>query len=509
MNTSKTPYINGISQMLDRLSSLSLLAGVCLGAMLALVPAWLNYDIIARDGAHLYVPVATLLLEGRVHEALYGPYHPLFPLPLYEVLIFAVAKFSGLAPETSGRLVSAVSFVLGAIGMYKVAELLLKNRTAALMSVLLYISNKQLLENSVDCLKESLLVCIIIWGNYCILEGIARSPRKTFYFGAGGLLFLGGAMVRSTSIVFGGAWIIVWMFHQRAGLFQRAMIFLFPAVAFVVMSYLKPEFPLFRRSFSLNALMSLSSAYQNPWQVVHAMGVWVLQFLRLAQYGMLVFGVLGFYHLRRMSYTRHYFIVLAGFFLLCIGIGWNYSNEASDRYILAPVLWLIPAAGDGIMRSLNSGRWAMKALALLTVVAAPFFWAHQVFDPPDADYLARKEAGLWILAQTGARQDVISNRERISFYAQGNIINLVDVPELEYMGAAVAQRYPENSWLRLSDILKGHRLTKVVAIDTLLEDGRAWKKLLDRLAIRPDHTFRTLIIYLPQPVHLQDHSFPD
>jgi hypothetical protein len=143
----------------------------------ALVPSWLNYDIIARDRAHLYVPVTKLLLQGRFHEALFGSYNPLFPLPLYEFFISVVARFSGLSLETSGRLVAVMAFVGGSFGIYIDTFLIAKDRSYALLSVILYLSNKQLLKNSVDCLKESLLVGIIIWGNCFIIWGLI-SNRK-------------------------------------------------------------------------------------------------------------------------------------------------------------------------------------------------------------------------------------------------------------------------------------------------------------------------------------------
>jgi hypothetical protein len=490
-----------IGSAIEGFPQYSLMSIVFLVSIVALIPAWMNYDIIARDGAHLYVPVATLFLEGRFHEALFGPLRPLFPLPLYEFLIFVVAKISGLPPEISGRLVSAGSFVLGSVGIFRVSELLLKNREMALLSVLFYLSNKQLLSNSVDCLKEALFVCIIIWGNFFVLMAIVSQQKKGFYYSLGGILLLSGAMVRSTSVVFLGAWLAIWVFHKREGFALRLMVLLVPFITFFAMSYLMPEFPLFRRSLSLKTyLFFLTQSYKSLLEVGNASVQLIFQFLGISQYLMTLFGIVGMYHLGKTPYTKHLVIVFVIFFVLCIGMGWNYSGLNSDRFILAPSLWLIPASSYEIARSIQSRRSTIKCLAILTVVALPFFWANKAFDPPDQDRLARKEAGLWILAQVGPYKDVITNRERIAFYAQGNIITLVNNPSLDKLGAEIAQRYPEGTSIILSDIMDKKSLKKAMVLDTLLDDGKFWKAFLDSLGVKPNKAFRSIYIYLPQRV---------
>ena len=147
-------------------------------SILALLPAWINYDIISTDGVYFYIPVARLFLEGNFHEALYGKLEPLFPLPLYEILIFITAKITGFSLETSSRLVASSAYVLGSIGIYKITKQIANNRITALISVLFYLSNRKLLEYSVDCLKESLLICLILWANFLIIKGINSSSRK-------------------------------------------------------------------------------------------------------------------------------------------------------------------------------------------------------------------------------------------------------------------------------------------------------------------------------------------
>jgi len=108
-------------------------------SMLALLPAWLHYDIISRDGAFQYIPVARLFLDGNIVGALSRP-----QLPLYPMLMAALSWITGVDLELSGRLISGLSFILASLGLYKVTELVFKDRWASLLAVLFLISNKEL-----------------------------------------------------------------------------------------------------------------------------------------------------------------------------------------------------------------------------------------------------------------------------------------------------------------------------------------------------------------------------
>jgi len=489
-------WLIDLQDSLEQLSPQVLCGTVFILSTLALIPIWAHYDIVARDGAHLYIPVAKLFLEGRFHEALYGTYKPIFPLPLYEFSIFLMAKTTGFDLELSGRLVSALSFVLGSLGVYKVTELIFKNRLTALLSVLFFISNGELLDRSVDCLKESLLVCLVVWGNYYILKGI-YSERGTWFFFLGTSLFLLGALVRGTALIFFGAWLIIGVFYKREGLTWRLMILSVPLLGVFLIGYFMPTLPIFRRSLSFIRFLSFDHWVLTPSIFFYMSQDFFREFLARSFYGIAVFGLLGLYYLRREYYAIHIMIVMVIFYFVCMKTGWNYTGRGSDRYILAPIIWLIPIASYAVFRAITSSGKFLKYLAILAIVVCPMLFVGKAFTPPDQDRLARKAAGLWILSQVGPHQDMITTDERITFYGHGHILYLHDDLVLGTIDKKVAKRYPEGSDIVLSDIINPDRIRMPIAIEIRSSQGNLWKNYLDSLKIRPNRVFREIWVYLP------------
>jgi len=149
-------------------------------------------------------------------------------------------------------------------------------------------------------------------------------------------------------------------------------------------------------------------------------------------------------------------------------MGWT-----SDRYVLAPVVWLYPAAAYMVITSVRSVNRLVKLFAVLAIISCPIMWADKAFSPPDPYKLARKEAGEWILSRAGPDKEVITNRSRIAFYAHGKFVPLAN-----------------------PIVTKEAHLC--IAVDIRKEDGKAVKERLDTIGIKPDRTFKTIYVYLPQ-----------
>lgn len=475
---------------------------VFLICILSLLPSWMNYDIIARDGAHHYVPVAQLILEGRYYDILFGPYNAQYPLPLYEVLISLVARISGLGLETSGRLVSAMCYTIGCLGIYKLTELVSQNRFISILGVVLYISNPELLNVSVDCLKESLLVCLVIWGNYYILKGIL-SNRKVLYFGIGSMIFLTGCMVRSTALLFLAAWMLLWVFHTREGIFYRLIIFLVPFIIFFTISFLMPDLPFFRRSFSLRFIIS-GITYSDFIDILQGILNVIRTFLKRSYYIVGIFGIIGLYLMRREPYARFMTVLLLAFICTYLATGWNVRGHDSSRYIFAAIITLIPITSNAMYTFLKSQKALSYWLAVLAILVCPVLWAAKSFAPPDPNRLACKEAGQWIFSKIGPNKDIITNRERIAFYAQGNIFLLLGQSDRTLTKGPkiqIAQKLPERNCLFMKELFIHDSLTRPVAIDTILWEGSSLMRLLEKKGIHPDKEIRTIKIYLPRWTH--------
>lgn len=462
----------------------------------ALLPVWLSYDIVSRDAAHLYIPVAKLFLEGKYLEAVTGSLKPLL-LPLYEILIFSLAKISGFELETSGRLISFAGFVIGALGLYKVSDLLFKNRAINFISVLFFVSNRDLLIVSVDCLKESLLVCLILWANYFILKGVS-SPARLRYFGAGLLLFMLGGMVRSVSVIFLLSWLIVWVFHEKQGIMKRGLLLVLPAAALFLIAYIYHQSPwmmlLFRRSYNVTLLFSSNIDLSDRLTAaIH----FIRQLLARSYYLIGLFSFMGIIRKRHEPYPIHISIALCIFFIIGIGVGWDLTNLGSDRFLLVFIVWLYPIAAFAVNRSLESGNKVLKVLAILLLVISPVLWAGKALRGPDPDKLARKDAGKWILAHSGPGKNILTNRERIAFYAQGRWYVLQDGKEQRIFEKITGKKSQAQGTQAINRYMQPRKVREIVAIDTELESGKILYEAMNSGGILPDKVFRSIIIYLP------------
>lgn len=455
--------VSSLNEKIEHIPQTAIFALLGVVAFLALLPAWVHYDVISMDGAFQYVPMARLFLEQKFYDVLVNnPQLPLFPL-----IIAGVSKFTSLDLEMSGRIVSYMAYIVAALGIFKMTDFLYKNRFIALLAFLFLITNRQLINRSIDCLKESLFLCFIIWGNYLILEGISSATKKRGFYASGILILLAGAMLRSTSLVFVCAWLIVWIFRERKGILSRSSLLLIPVAGVLATWIVYPEFVLFKKSafhlgYFFDSVNGTGGILTSTLEVLK-------DFFRTGNHAVILLGFYGLYYHDRDAHFFHVCLVLTMFFLILVS--WIY---ASSRYFLAPIIWLYPMAGYGVVHAFQSGNRAWRVVGVLTVVSCIALWVHISLTPPDPDRMAWREAGEWILVQVGPDREIISNRDRLVFYARG--------------------RYSP-----LSDFREKVPLSRPLAIDSDHEGGRELIVKLRSLGLEPDKQFRLISVYLPRP----------
>lgn len=456
-------YVYSFNETIELIPRGVLCVLLAFAAFLALLPSWLNYDIISRDGAFQYVPIARLFLEQKFHDALVNNAQ----LPLFPLIIASVSKLTGLSLEMSGRVTSYLAYIVAALGMFKMADFLFKNRFIALLAFLFLITNRQLINRSIDCLKESLFLCCVIWGNYLIFKGISSAAKKEGFYVSGTFILLVGAMFRSTVLVFICAWLMIWIFHDKKGMLARASSFLALVIGVLAAWLVYPEFIIFQKgSYHLGYFFDSTKGLGN---VLKSSADVLKTFLQTGNPAVILFGLYGLYHYRRDAYFYHINLILILFFFIL-----TFWIDVSDRYYLAPIVWLYPLAGYGIVHAFRSTNRTVKTAGLLTVISCIVLWAHISLTPPDSDRLAWREAGEWILAKTGPDREVISNRDRLVFYAQGVYIPL----------SAFQDKAP---------------LSRPLAVDGKYEGGEVLITRLHSLGLRPDKRFGSISVYLPRP----------
>jgi len=431
---------------------------IILASGLALLPSWLHYDIIANDGAFQYIPVAELFLQGRFHDAFLTPQLPLFPLA-----IAGMSALTGMDPELSGRMVAAIAFIIAALGLYRIGMLTTRRRWVALLAVLFLITNRDLVDNSVDCLKESLLLAFILWGNFFILRWIEE--RRPWQLLAAMLLLLSGALLRSTALFFIGAWVIPWAFYQRRGMALRVGLIASPVAAVLLLWFIDPTLPIFIRSYNLGLIFKPE---HTPLFLLTAAGKTINEFLATGNPVVILFAFAGLYRMRATLYARHAMAVLLIYLLIMM----MWGHVFSGRYLLAPIAWVYPLAAYSVHEAWRSRRMIWKTCAAMAVISCVALWTYQARIPPDPDKLARRQAGQWILAQIGPGKEIMSNRMRLVFYAKGTSSHLADID--------------------------AHRPHPCIAVDVDTEEGKRFKAHYDQAGLRYDAVFRTIQVYLPK-----------
>jgi len=333
------------------------------------------------------------------------------------------------------------------------------------LAVLFLITNRLYVDRSIDCLKESLLICCIVWGNYFILKGIGVIDKRIVYYILGVLTLIAGMLLRSTALVFLCAWFAIWLFHKREGLFTRASILFIPVLVFLFLWIFIPDISISWKSYHLNYFFvyihSITDILKSAINVLTG-------FFSTGNPLIILAGLFGLYYGKKDIYCFYSYMVLIIFFLILIP--WPL---VSDRYYLAPIIWIYPLAAFGIVKAFQSRTKLIKAMAVITVLSSIVLWADIAFTPPDADRLARKEAGLWIFDRLGPDQEIISNRDRLVFYAQG-------------------------TYIPLSKYKAGNDTKSVLAVDTKYEEGRIIVEEAHSRGIDPDMQFRSISVYLPK-----------
>jgi len=452
-----------ISAVISNAETYRLLLVVFFCSLIALVPAWINYDIISFDGAFQYVPTASLYYYGKFHDALLRPQLPLFPL-----LIAGVSKISGLGFETSGRLISATGFVLASIGMFNLSRIIFKDNLIALISVLFFVTNRKIIDSSVDCLKESLLICFIVWGNYLILKGLSESPRMIRLIAGSLILVIGGAFIRSTAMIFFAAWLLIWIFYKKKYFYWRLLVPLIPLLGVIILWHYYPSLPIFKKSLNIDYLVYFYSVCDLK-KIVYSSFDIISSFFSAGNAMVVLMGCLGFYLYKKDIYSIHLSIVFLISYLILVVWGC-----LSKRYLLSFIVWIFPLSAYVTSIFFGSNSRFKRIVAVFALITAPILWADFAFTAPDAGKIARRDAGKWILTLAGPGKDIISNRQRLVFYAQGKYI-----PVSELSGVNTAH--------------------KIIAIDIEHDgDERLIAKIND-MEIKPDKKFQNIVIYLPKP----------
>ncbi len=446
-------------EKLDRISWAGMTALISVLAIAAIIPAWLNYDIIARDGAFQYIPTAKLFYDGNLAQAMSQQQLPFFPMAL---AIFSL--ITGVDFETSGRAVAVIAYVVAAFGMFKAGSMICSSRLCGFLALLFFITNWVVVSTSVDCLQESLQLAFVLWANICILTSLTKKNATGWsYLIAGVLLFIIGSTVRTTTMIFLFAWFLIWVFHKKERLWLRIgillLIVLIPLMIVIVFNDLeifhrKKGFQIYTYLEMAPNLAGKICSFPDTLGMIFDKGHAIL--MSLAVIGLIFKKVVTIKQdpdriiesSKELSvsgsgkgnginlvniYRIHTGIVLMLFLMMFFIMGWTTS-----RYILAPIIWLYPLVACVSYSALKSDRKVIRLFIILTLLSCVAIWGSKSFTPPDPDRVAIRQAGEWIYSELGPDKYVLTNRDRLAFYAKTKFNPFNDIKDMKGNESCIA-----------------------------------------------------------------------
>jgi len=191
---------------------------------------------------------------------------------------------------------------------------------------------------------------------------------------------------------------------------MRFLVVCAPAVAAILVIVCFPQWGLFhRKGFAIFTYLALFPGLDGLLKgAVDVIG----GFFVTGNPALILCALLGLGRPAAGCYRAHAIAVLAFFLGVTLFMGWT-----SDRYILAPIVWLYPAAAIFVQGLLDRRGRGLQALGWAVLMSCLILWGVQAFRPPDPAYLDRRQAGEWIRQQDGLPAVVVTNRPRIAYYA--------------------------------------------------------------------------------------------
>ena len=447
-------WLQYIESGLNKLSEKIVLLIVFMMSLGALIPAWLNFDIISRDGAFVYIPVADLYLQGKYVEAMSSE------LPLYPMMLAFFSSISSLDLEMTGRIMSAVFFILSAIGLYCLASSVFKSRIISIISVFLMITNRVLFGVDVDCLKETFVISIAVWANYFMVKWYYEKKLMSLFFSL--FLFLLGSITRVTILFFLIAWYLLWIFSKKEKIILRILLTIVPIGLWLSMNLIF-SLPNSLRNYCLGYLSIGSESFTYILKYVESL------FTSSNPLAMLIglAGILIWF--KKTAYNRLILIVI-----LFSSVIFGMRNYISDRYLLPFIVMLYPVAAYTIMKCLYSSKSVLKFIGVVTIIYSAAQWIDLSIKQPDPRMLAIRHSGQWILKNYGPDLIFTTNQDRIAFYAKG--------------------RLPEKDREKIN--LKEDE--DIIVIDVCADNGGIMKQKFDKEGRKSIRNFESIYIYLPE-----------
>jgi len=403
--------------------------------------------LISIDGAFQYIPVAKLFAWGEYREAINQ-----LQLPFYPFLIAILSKVIGNL-EVSGQIISIIASLLAVIPLFLLGKSIF-GETAAFWAGIFYFLNPEMLQRSVDVLKEGLLIFLLFSAIY--LFSLFLKRRGIYWLLASTLLTLLAVMTRVVSLIFVPVFIF-WIFFLKKKVFDVGfskrlgyLLLIIVVCATVIVPLMidvkavTGKWDISKKTVTVHSLIEsiffdkaveIGEVERAPFSLIG-------KFIKVYHPILLLFFLAGL--IRRRVIPRNFFneMFLFSFifgYLIIIGL----MMWSTHRYLLFPILFSYLWAGAGVLeiqeKVMRIIRLSRESVNIRLIILIFIIFLPVLLNPYRVEKLERKAIGLWIKGEEMGRPFIMTDAQRVAYYAEGELLLMNKWNYRENISKAIAK----------------------------------------------------------------------
>lgn len=422
---------------------------------------YLNTYVVAVDAVR-YLTGCELIFEGRITEGLKIADKP----PLYFLLCTYLNFFVGNI-EVSGHLVSIISASLTVIPLYLLTRDIL-NQKSALVACFIFVILPHFAETQTDALTDSTYIFLFLssitltWFslkkfNMTLHILAATSSALTYLTRSEGVYTL--AIFVVTTIV--GIFVRKELRSKQVVGSLLLGVLIFSMIAYPYLLWMRKETGNWTISMATGfkklgeQITSIDDTQRGTTNIVAKLWKAVEELaLRVVQLNYFIFVIPLLAGITVMILSKEFktgmlYLLLISFFYILAPVRASLSGYSiTERYIILPVMLLLPLVAYGILKVLSFINTKLKlkeshskALVIVLMVAVSLPLLYRIVRERRRERIPLKEAGYWIKENIKKETEIytIIGREesRISYYSKRQFKGLAMSPEGIELAAAV------------------------------------------------------------------------
>ncbi len=422
--------------------------GVFLAVLAVRLMAWAGTYTFGTDSA-AFLRMAELMREGSWHEALKTYYHPAYPA------VVALTSFVVGDIERAGFLVSILFGSLAALPLYLLARDLF-GRPAALVSVVFYALHYALVDLHVDVMTEGFFLAAL-FGSIWMGRRFLDSNRLPWALGAG-VAAAGAYLARHEGLV-AICGLACWFLFEAVLRRDRTSGDLVLGTVLAVGAFLIASMPflVWVRGEMGRWTTTAKGSGQAFLRVVSGEDLThrgaltakaIREFAQLHSYVLLVPLAAGLaWAWREERWKRLYLLSWAVAYLGGVLYAMHGIGYVSYRYLVPGFCLLLPFTAWGLLRLADRLPERVRLrTAVVTTLVLGLLVGYRSFDVHRWEDVPLVRAGEWIRANSTKRPDILTTRDKVVWYAKGNLRPAPD--SIEDAASADFVVFTERDWER-------------------------------------------------------------